>query len=284
LINTFARHVLRPGKPWINWTHPLTNGLIGCWVPGLSGPIDLTGQVLDLSQNSSAGNILLTTTPDGPALNSLKNAGAGNATYYGIAPSSLKTWSNLTMFWRGLVGPSTDPPSSNSTIFGIAYDNALDAPYQVADIGMNASMQTFVDWNAGGTYMPGNSATPVAINTGTMNSIAATFPVGGTVTQYVNGVSVYSGTSFGSAPSTSATSIISIGSYFISGGATAATATAATLACVWNRILSANEIAFLDADPYCFLTWAEGEWPAIAIAVAAAAITKGSTLPIMGVG
>ena len=186
------------------------------------------------------------------------------------------------MFWRGLVGPSTDPPSSNSTIFGIAYDNALDAPYQVADIGMKSSMETFVDWNAGGTYMPGNSATPVAINTGTMNSIAATFPVGGTVTQYVNGVSVYSGTSFGGAPNTSATSTICIGSYF-SGGAHDYTNTAATLACVWNRILSANEIAFLDADPYCFLTWAEGDWPAIAIFVAAA-ITKGSTLPIMGVG
>jgi hypothetical protein len=282
LINASARHVLRPGRPWIDWTHPLTNGLIGCWVPGLSGPIDLTGQVLDLSQNSSAGNILLTTTPDGPALNSLKNAGAGNATYYGIAPSSFKTWSNLTMFWRGFVGPSGDTLGNNSTIFGIAYDNAVGPPYQVVDLGMTVAVRSFVDWNSGGTYMSGNSGASIAVNFNTMNSIAATFPVSGTVTQYVNGVSVYSGTSFGGAPNTSATSTICIGSYF-SGGAHDYTNTAATLACAWNRILSANEVAFLDADPYCFLTWAEGDWPAIAIFVAAA-ITKGSTLPIMGVG
>ena len=82
---------IRGSIPRVDWSHPLTQGLIGCWVPGAARGWDLTGNTPALILSSSgAGVSQVAVGPEGVGLNSLKNGGSGFSYAYGLASPSAK--------------------------------------------------------------------------------------------------------------------------------------------------------------------------------------------------
>jgi hypothetical protein len=275
------RRSVPQGKLAIDWSHPLVQGLIGCWVPGSMGPIDLTGAVPDLIWEinvGSGGQPSLKSTPEGPGLDATKNSGFGNADFHGLAPSTFKTWSNLSVYWRGMIGPSADNPSAGTTLLGVAYDNAAGSPFTVFSLNINTSNVIGMDWNTASTI---NTVTGITPNFNAINSVGGTLPIGGTCNFYWNGVFRSSAAFGASPPQTSVTSTIGIGAYYPNKNQSNSIT---TICCAWNRILSAIEMALVDADPYGFLIPAEYELPALPAPSVAPIITMGATLPFMGVG
>jgi hypothetical protein len=257
----------------IDSSHPLANGLLACYVPGVSGGINLAGRGGNLTPVNSAGNQTWDVGPDGPAW---KTTIGGDA-LSGLAPAAF-LGSNNSFYWRGIF--TSVPASGNGNyLMGIGYDNVSSAPYlfQSVDISHSSGFICLEFDNGGYTRQDDPNVVPV----NTVIGSCATFSLGGVATIYRNGVSV--GTVAYTVQSTStATSTI-----YICGNnaSTARTIPAKTFfGCIWNRALSANEVAALDADPYGFLIPDEGEWPVIYLPAAVSARVTAGTLPFMGVG
>lgn len=258
----------------IDPSHPLAQGLISCYVPGVMGGIDLVGG-LDLTLANCYPDI----SQEGPVLSTLTTGFAGPS--YPSVPLDhpWRSFTSLTMYWRGV-----PPPSGGglalfpSRVFALEYGGSDNSPYFVA--GFYVSTQTDpavfqTAWNTAGVF------TVAAVGSGSVAfnrlpfSVAASFVVNGNVVSYLNGVP-YDTTAFGAgAPTYAVDSTLDLTGENNVG----ASGLASTIACAWNRALSTAEIAALDADPYCFLMPAEGAMPAL-VAAAAAAGTSFSAFSI----
>jgi hypothetical protein len=266
------------GRPRIDWGHQLTNGLIGCWTPGIAYGRDLTGATPDLGFSSSATFLAgLKMTEEGPALNGLKSGGFCRLT--GLASPAYTGWTELTLAWRGYFGPSADNAFDNTDLIGIDYNNVNGTPFAVASLNNNGGNVNLF-FNSGGTF---KSTSNTAITNNAMQSFAGTFPVGGTCRVYKNGVDTGVSLAFGaSAPNVTATTQISLSA--VSNQTARYVNALTTIACAWSRILSADEIAAFHYNPYQFIITGEGEMPSLFVAAAAPVVTGGNTLPLMGVG
>lgn len=246
------------GQLKIDWTHPLTQGLLACYVPGVSGGINLTGQGADLSP--IVPNTWQDSTIEGPGWLTV-TAGDG---LKAVAPANfLGTWSGLSFYWRGYFGTAS---GLGGMVIGIEHSDPESNPYIYAAItfGSNGSPNVFWDSNAGGL---------VSLNTATNNpntfmSVGATLPVStaSNVICYQNGAQILTPAALFGIPTTAATTTICLQS------STAANSRSVpatgNIACIWKRPLSADEMAWLDREPYCFLLPAEAEMPALFVSAA----------------
>jgi len=260
------------GKPRIDWTHPLANGLISCFVPGVAAGIDLTSTVGDLTADTS---VVLGVSQEGPAL--VTTVSAGGLYKTGGLPSSITGFNQLSLYYRGY------PLGNQNTYthwFGILYSNTDSNPYHIASISSPGPTVVWLEWNSGGSYshLNGGYVWPSGVV-----RLAGTFNVGGNASLYVNAV-LQEAKAFGaSQPTSSASSTLCVQSY--PPDTDRPSNAACFLSLIYNRELSANEVAALDSDPYGFLIWDEQEWPALFMASAPVfAASVGATMPMMGVG
>ena len=264
----------------IDWSHPLSVGLIGCWVPGVS-LIDLCLTGLDLQLGSSTFGV----SPEGPCIDGILGA---TGTNYGAASGDIPSahpllhWSRLTWYYRGMTNAASGSiANSFQRLLNIAYDNANGNPYSLAGAYFNSGTTIAPMWNIGGGFVTGVNFT-LSLPIYTEFSIASTYVAGGNQQGYFNGAISGGVTGVGpGVPSYSATSQIDIAGDFAYPNSAALKT---YMVAFWNRDLSAAEIAYLDADPYCFLVPSEGEWSMVKVPPVVAVTIKGGTLPFMGVG
>ena len=230
------------GRLQIDWKHPLALDLIGCWVPGVMGGIDVAGKAPTLLPGSSQAYKM---SPEGPGI-----YGAANSYLSAIATLPFKSWTKFTVYFRSyqVSSPDTHGPG----YFYLTYNNlsgAMGNPYAIAGLGAKNATQWHVFWNTSAATLVESSGTSIVAG---LQSLGATFMVGGNVIAYSSGAAVQS-TNFGvdSAPAYSTTSTISLGGDIEQ--PTYANNQICTIGCAWNRVLSAAEMAWLDQDPYGFL-------------------------------
>ena len=195
------------------------------------GAIDVAGKVPVMT---SGAGVKYRVSQEGPGLNSTANSSG----YSLIAPGPFKTWTKLTLYWRGYI---TGTPPTFSGFVGITYDSVAGSPYWLAFIGMDGSGNLELGWNNGSF----NSIVMGAIANGPL-SVGATVIQGGALNGYLAGKAL-SGVgwpgSFSGSYSSSSTSTLSINSEI--GEAGRYPNGTCTLAAIWNRALSKYEMARL---------------------------------------
>jgi len=241
------RRLLPVGPLKIDWSHPLTNGLMACYVPGVMGGINLVG---------NGGNIIGGTTADfwsnsveGPSARIV----ASDSQLLGPAPASWAASTEFSIYTRYFVSGST--LGANPRMAAIEPNNTNGSPFCLVCI-LSLSSALSVAWNTGGSFTSVGFGTSWTANT--VKSLGATFKVNGSVITYDGGVSVGTGASFGASAPTSTVPTVLIGG-LTTGGSNVVNGNN-FISCFWNRVLSADEMAAIDADPYCFLTQ-EAELP-----------------------
>jgi hypothetical protein len=231
----------------VDWNHPLSRSLVGCWLPGITGPFDIAKKISPLVQQSACAT---GTGPDGPGLNSSANSAA----YTLLAPTVLKILgpdNGFTLYWRGF---QLSTPDANSNYIVVSYDNASGSPFVVFGIGLNGSSQLAWQGNNGSFQSFLDTSAPVS----GLNSFAATFSSTKTQNLYKNGLITGAGQA-ASTPSTTATSTFSIASF--------PSITTRKLNCItyiaaaWNRMLTDSELLWLHLEPYSLFE--ENFWPGI---------------------
>lgn len=261
-----------PGSlPRIDWSHPLANGLIGYWMPGIGGGVDLTGVAPPLTINSGFTNDM---TVEGPS--DFSNTSGTNGGMSGLVGtgSPYLNQTAISMYWRGV--PMGDNPDTSPVCIGVLYGTADASPNTVWCIlisafgGVNwSNLRGF--WNSAGSNVFSNVG--VALNSayGKPCSVAATFLVGGNCNLY--GRQDFSGNftltdtkAFGAAaPTNTGADPICINCFSASHGR--ATNGKSNLGVFWNRELTQAELTAFDADPYCFLIPKETYSPIIFLPV-----------------
>ena len=238
----------------VDWTHPLARGLVTCYVPGTMGGKDLAamGGALDLHINTSTGSII--DTFGGPALFN-SNSSVVECPYSAAIPSTHPTlnWTNGTLFWDGCLTVAGGLPGDYNNPFLINYNNLGTPPYVLLGFTTEnmCPLSFATQWNTGATLTTSGAYSPGITNQFAPFNLAASALVGGNVLSYLNGV-LFDTTAFGASAATSAaTACMSI-----NGSPPAYSASFATrIAAFWNRVLSADEIAYLSVHPFCFLTY-----------------------------
>jgi len=261
------------GVPIVNLAHPLAQGLLAAYVPAVAPG----GRIINLA---APGNGDLTTrtgvavgigqTPEGPGL---AYTGTTAATASGLAPASWQVTAGTSVFVRG---QDTGARTTNKPVYFA---------------GLSLSATPFNGWaiGAGGAGTAGGNALTVYYNntastytgsivltSGAMFSAGATFGAGAAAKVYVNGVQ---DTLTGSPPNVSlvyAGTVSTVLGAQNSGDAVDATLTVGYL---WNRVLTAGEMRYLDANPYALLLWpSDRAMLALATALAGTTVTADAIL------
>lgn len=265
-----AKRAVPTGRLKIDWSHPLANGLIGCWVPALMPFIDLTGINADLSVFH--GPAAMDVGPEGPYCPGYNYNGLGGSNLW-VSPalpsnSPFLNWNKFSVYYRGeRDGRTALLGNGQCYFFYVSYDGVNpNFPYQVFQIGDpngNDLSNVKPSWNDGTNSNASTTGTSLASQSYGTVSMLATAQVGGNVITYQRGVQVDS-TSFGSSssPISTANAQINLGGWNFQ---TRETPTAAYVYYAWNRVLSASEAAWIDQDPYCFLIPVEGEMPVVSV-------------------
>ena len=85
------------GPVAIDWSNPLADGLIGCWLPGASG-VDIAGKAPTLAYGAGA---IVQATPEGPGEG--VTTSASNTGMTAIVGAPFTNYTALTIYWRGLI-------------------------------------------------------------------------------------------------------------------------------------------------------------------------------------
>lgn len=243
----------------IDWSHPLSSGLIGCYVPGTpAGLQDLTGigPALLPGPNGFIGY-----TPEGRGY-SCNNGSA--AAYSTVMPPSWMLTVGGTLFWRGICTGNAST-GNDVLIWGnlqnasFVADGSTNPPYCYA-IKIDSTGLIAFGYGAADTNSEVFSNSVYSVQVGHVSTVAVSFVIGGAVTIYAWGGSdatkfvptVATGTWSGAAPDYTLSPQPSIGCDSASQN-TNTSGTITQSAYLYNRALSAQEVVVLDADPFSFL-------------------------------
>lgn len=242
----------------VDWGHPLTTGLIGCYLP-TSTIRDASGNAPTIVDLSSAGNHLI--VHDGSSTFSLSPVGFGNngngefasaSGWYAASTPAQQPASTASGFFVGYVNDGGDLIGYPLIIGSTYTTNAGTSPYDAFDLrrpGSDATALSF-SWNVGGTQ--GNVLVSGLLATGASLSGGFTLNcngVAGNARLFANG------TVAGTATPTSGTISYSSPQMCFNGapGQQTRTGMATTIGYVWSRALSDGEMAWLHAEPYVLL-------------------------------
>jgi hypothetical protein len=240
-----------PGQPRIDWNNPISNGLVGAYLPSASlGPniYDLTGLGPPLALTSGT-----TYAPgrDGTGL-------FGNATGEGAfaAPSSAQMPSTTASVFTRVTFASSNP-SANVTI-GVTNVNSGFSGANGFDIDFDSFGDVFAECSTStGTF---SSTTLGSFNTGDTNSYSLSLKAGGNLTFYSDGslidTTATTGTSidYGSGGNAAQTAIWRVNADFVRNP---------NMTCyvmlLWNRVLSDQEHRWLGQNPYGLFVFPDDE-------------------------
>lgn len=249
------------GPMEVDWNHPLSGGLIGCYVPGgYAGLQDLTGIGPTLLADSGGTNL---PTPEGYGYGCIRPSAAAYSTEF---PDAWELSTGGTLFWRGVFLGSVSS-SENNIIWGNVIAPNVQFPGSCYAIvgAFNQGLQ--FKYSSGST----SEAIPVPLTVssnmqGLPVSIAVSFNIGpsAAVTCYVwdvitgstpkENALVFAGTTWtgGSAPDYTQLPQPCIGSDLFS-DVDGYSNTVTTSAYLYNRALDARQITMLNAAPFCML-------------------------------
>jgi hypothetical protein len=245
------------GRVRVDMSHPLAQGMIGCWIPGTNGGKNLVEGQPDLIKNSG---FQLDTTVEGPSDYSFTSGVNGGLTAILPPSSAFVSGTTMSQYWRGV--PMANPFVAGANLVGVNYGTADNSPYAVWMLNITGNSgtnwgQIRADWNSGGTFHTSSSGINLSGFYGNPCSAAATYNVNGNVNTYGrdigNGSFLLGATdSFGgSVPTNTGTDPLTINCYSAAAGR--ATNGKTLIAIVWNVELTAAQLAWVDRDPYCFL-------------------------------
>lgn len=243
------------GQLEIDWGNSLSNGLVGCWVPGVAGTIDISGNVSPMTLQSTK---ILQGTPEGVGLKSNTNTPGSGMT--ALAPPVYKGWSAFTLYWRGML---VGTPVGSSNFIGICYDNAGNSPFQLLSLSANPGVTNFL-WFYEITGSSFSDASFISALPALNKMASAAIAIDGTgLSAYQNGI--FDSASSAEAPvaTGTATTLIQINGDFATGSRDPAAIL--NIAMAWNRKLSAAEIQAIDLAPYGLLIPAEYDLPLMKI-------------------
>ena len=263
------------GPVKIDWSHPLTNGLLFYGYDTGSMVIDLVG--------GTTGTIVGTAdtggmTPNGPGIayngSTIYLPGSTRADIDAAQTSQSFSWA-CAYYQTGTVGAYTRP-------FGRTANNAGLQPYANWDFEINpggAGQNVVVSNYAATTIQSSPQWTGNASNVFTsLLSTVQVISLVNAVTLYAQGQQAAQNLSANVATATNANANI-----MFSGGSDAGIISNFTgkvyYGAFWNRVLRPDEAALLHADPYCFLVPAEGEMPALQAAAPVQASGTGGGPP-----
>ncbi len=225
------------GQP-INWGHPLNCGLLLRWKIApwyTSGP-----RLIDLA-NQNHGILTGGPTWAGDAIRCDANGEGVEIT----APASLKTVPVTISIWIKSIGT----PTNSSNIWTLTTNNTDSDPYTSYGLGVGNSGE--VAWNGNqeaGAFFRASTAVALASLTD-WTLLVGVQNAAGNVEIYRSGVdgmsSIYSDATGRNLPSYTATSLLAAGNYT---GISRNSNILVDDGCVWNRALSAAEIALLYDD------------------------------------
>ena len=244
----------------IDWTKPITRGLLGFWLPGIAmGMTDITRQTSQVlgPYSGTTGGPVPTLSNEGPGLN-FTNAGTSLA--FSPCPPAYLTPSAFTLYWRGLL-LATSGFSAYTTILGVNYQYPTNvAPFNLWSMGLDSAGGPGMGlaWNGGGTQVAwdsGSAQTMTAQLALGIHDYCATFVVNGAVNMNVDGAfwqTKTGGWGGASQPTYTATNVLNVG----------IEKNAVTIAvAIWNRALGADEIMQMHIAPYDFVVPAEYDMP-----------------------
>lgn len=244
------RTVLPGGIPTINWSNPLTAGLLACYVPAAhTGPriYNLACSGGDLTLGAGATYIM---TPEGQALNN--TAADGGAS--GPCPTRWLASPYGSLYWRGY---HTDTPTNTVALVGIQYTDSDIQPWEVFAIEnrlgniLSANVQVnFSNFDATTSFN--------AYFAWDRGSYAATFDnTNGLEQLFKNGDRLNITINGGASGWIFINPTINLGYY--SADNTRISNTYTLFGCIWNRVLTQGEVTAMDIDPYQFLVYPEDE-------------------------
>jgi hypothetical protein len=252
-----ARGLSLPGgMPRIDWSNPITAGLVGCWVPtGEGGSTPIIRDLVSQNVLLPTGAAVLTAGPVG-----LEAKGGVNIGWKGLLTPNQKPTNSFSCLYFGSV---TATPAVGgygfAPLFGCEYTSTWTAPY--FSWGWyrtsNSSASAAIVSNDNASYIDFSVTTPPAV--GALTSLLGSVTLGGPFTVYSNGKFLGKGsnTSAGSIGYT-ANSAVCVGTQnFASSGTNSGTGMC--VGAIWNRSLTSGESALISADPTNFLIFPEDD-------------------------
>lgn len=245
------------GIPKIDWSNPLTHKLVAYWWDlGLAGRyIDLISGHTTVLDTGAAGNPSLGTSQYGTGTSFINNT----ISTHDPALYPVQTWAA--------------PYAVACGFYQIGSPNVLSTPgyFGVADTVSNDAFMFYNDTSISFGCSLGNSATSYqfAFSNNTFYVAVSSATGASASSSWVNGVAQTAGTT--------ATGItgsglgVTFGSSAYNSPVTASPNAIVFFGAIWyGRTLDVEDAKLLYNDPYCFLTWPEGEMPALFTAGAAA--------------
>ena len=255
--------LLGSGIPTINRAHPLAQNLLACYVPATAPG----GRIINLAAPGS-GDLTTRTgvavglgkTPEGPGL---AYTGTATAIAGGPTPTAWQKNYGVSLFTRCQI---TTQAANNtpSYIFGVA---SSSTPFNCYAVGVggttaNGAISVFHSSTAG------NQSGAIVPTTGAMCSVGAAFPQSADPNLYVNGVQDVISNVIPTNITYNGTITTELGEQTSPHGVLATL----TVGYIWNRVLTAGENRYLDANPYALLLW-----PSDRVSLALATLASGGT-------
>lgn len=261
-----ASGILTPRRVVIDWTHPITQGLIGCWVPGILPNASLVDGLILANGSAPQANFM---TAEGPSIrNNQANAGLKS----GTAPVAFRS-NPMSIYWRGVAFGN---PSTNTAVFGVGSHTTATSPFIGPATIAYSGNQLGLWWNSGGV----DTTILISASPPTANTV---FSCGGTVPganqtcfSYLNGKNISSG-AFGASAVTFTDGLITYGVY--SALETRFSNTDMIMGCIWNRALSDDEHGYIHTNPYDFLMVVDLPFAALSFEQAAILALVGGGAP-----
>lgn len=261
---------LGQGVPAINWGHTLAQSLLACYVPAAFPG----GRIINLA---AAGSGDLTTrtgvatglgpTMEGPGL---PYTGTATAQASGATPTSWQKNYGVSLFVRYRVNGQA-ANNTPSYLFGVASSLTPFNCYIIGTGGTtaNGALTLFHSGTAS------NQSGAIVPTVGTMCSAGATFPHSADPFLYVNGVQDVISNVIPTNITYNGTITTQLGGQASPHGIMATP----TVGYIWNRVLTAAENRYLDANPYALLLWPNDRvLPALATLAAGRAVAADAFL------
>ena len=223
----------------VDWSHPLAQGLLALHIPLVDQAIDLVGNAnMTRSGSPSRGS--------GAFGEGQYGGGALAGSEYTLPTDSrLRINAPYSIMWAG---HHVSTPTAAVPLYGVVHNRTDASPYLCYALSVQPQLTLYQ--NRGGGL-----AQTVAASSATLGAhvYVGTNDLSGNVYVYDNGALAASNTiGGGSSISYGSTSLISFG---VQPATSRQTNSTSNIGAVWNRMLSANEVAQLAADPFCMLRY-----------------------------
>ena len=252
----FSGPIIRPsrglflpgGVPKIDWTNPLTKGLIGCWVAtGEGGGVPVIRDLVSQTFLSPTGSPSIVATGIGMQAKDTASNGWTQSTLASHRPTTA-----FSVLWMGSIyGAGVNATYFPGLIAGYT-NTTFTSPALSWGLVRRGSPNIYLYWNNGTSQ---NIEAVSSLTSGSWGSYCyvGTMSAGNNAYIYKNGILVQSGAAPAGSITYGATAITAVG--IAPGAITSYTNAGLCVGMLWNRQISHGEAAQLGVNPTAFLLY-----------------------------